>query len=103
MQDLDDRVRDGFMTRATSTGRARRLPPRDPKGGRPTQEIAALLGVHLLDVALAQFIAHGVEGASMAGIAIAASVSTRTLSSRFGSKTALLVASGEPGIPPHPR
>ena len=45
------------MTRATSTGRARRLPPRDPKGGRPTQEIAALLGVHILDVALEQFIA----------------------------------------------
>ncbi|MGE4432331.1 TetR/AcrR family transcriptional regulator [Sphingobium sp. BS19] len=103
MQDLDDRVRDGFMTRATSTGRARRLPPRDPKGGRPTQEIAALLGVHILDVALEQFIAHGVEGASMEGIAIAASVSKRTLYSRFGSKTALLVAAVEHGIAHHLR
>ena len=46
------------MTRATSTGSVRRLPPRDPKGGRPTQEVAARLGVHILDVALEQFIAH---------------------------------------------
>ncbi|WP_257538459.1 TetR/AcrR family transcriptional regulator [Sphingobium sp. CFD-1] len=97
MQDLDDRVRDGFMTRATSTGTARRLPPRDPKGGRPTQEIAALLGVHILDVALEQFIAQGVEGASMEGIANAANVSKRTLYSRFGSKTALLFAAIEHG------
>src|SRR3546814_16436590 len=69
----------------------------------PTQEIAALLGVHILDVALEQFIAHGVEGASMEGIAIAASVSKRTLYSRFGSKTALLVAAVEHGIAHHLR
>ncbi|MCF8710104.1 TetR/AcrR family transcriptional regulator [Rhizorhapis sp. SPR117] len=85
------------MTRATSTGSARHLPPRDPKGGRPPQEIAALLGAHILDVALDQFVAHGVEGASMEGIASAANVSKRALYSRFGSKTALLVAAVEHG------
>ncbi|MEP3154685.1 MAG: hypothetical protein ABJO64_00010 [Nitratireductor sp.] len=44
-----------------------KLAPRDPKGGRPPQEIAAQLGEHILQVALDQFIAHGVEGANMDG------------------------------------
>ena len=61
-----------------------KLAPRDPKGGRPPQEIAAQLGEHILQVALDQFIAHGVEGANMDDIAAAANVSKRTLYSRYG-------------------
>ncbi|MDX3911299.1 MAG: helix-turn-helix domain-containing protein [Sphingobium sp.] len=61
------------------------------------------MGAHILDVALEQFISHGVEGACMEGIASAANVSKRTLYSRFGSKTALLVASVEHGIAHHVR
>ncbi|RKF18392.1 TetR/AcrR family transcriptional regulator [Altericroceibacterium spongiae] len=75
-----------------------RLPPRSPKGGRPTQEIAARLRTHILDVALERFIAHGPEMASMNGIAAAANVSKRTLYSRFQSKIGLLMAAIEHGI-----
>lgn len=74
-----------------------RLPPRDPKGGRPPQQLAARLGVHILDIALEQFIARGAEGASMEAIALAANVSKRTLYSRFGSKTGLLYAALDHG------
>jgi len=73
----------------------RRIAPRDPKGGRPKQELAAQLGAHILDIALEQFVADGFEGASMDRIAAAANVSKRTLYARFGSKRALLVASIE--------
>ncbi|AZI37712.1 putative TetR family transcriptional regulator [Caenibius tardaugens NBRC 16725] len=69
-----------------------RLPPRDPKGGRPSQELAARLGVHILDIALEQLITHGGDRASMEVIARAANVSKRTLYSRFGSKVDLLYA-----------
>lgn len=78
-----------------------KLAPRDPKGGRPPQEIAAQLGEHILQVALDQFIAHGVEGANMDDIAAAANVSKRTLYSRYGSKTQLLIASAEHGTQRH--
>ena len=74
---------------------SRRVPPRNPKGGRPKQELAAQLGGHILDVALDQFVAHGFEGASTEKIAAAANVSKRTLYARFGSKGALVVASIE--------
>lgn len=78
-----------------------RLPPRDPRGGRPIQELATQLGAHILDVALEQFVAHGFEGTSMEKIAVAANVSKRTLYSRFGSKRALLVASIEQNFSRH--
>lgn len=74
---------------------AHTLPPRSPGGGRPTQELAVQLGKHILEIALEQFVTHGVERASMEDIAAAAKVSKRTLYSRFGSKLALLVASIE--------
>lgn len=86
-----------MVTNQNSSKNRRRLPPRDPKGGRPTQEIAAQLGEHILDIALEQFIALGVEGASMDGIAAAANVSKRTLYARHASKTGLLVAAVEHG------
>lgn len=72
-----------------------RIPPRDPKGGRPKQELAAQLGAHILEIALEQFVENGFEGASMDRIAAAANVSKRTLYARFGSKRALVVASIE--------
>jgi len=72
-----------------------RIPPRDPKGGRPKQELAAQLGAHILEIALEQFVENGFEGTSMDRIAAAANVSKRTLYARFGSKRALVVASIE--------
>ncbi len=78
-----------------ASGTGSRLPARDPRGGRPPQEVAARLGHHILETALAQFIASGVEGTSMEAIAAAAQTSKRTLYSRFGSKLALLVAAME--------
>lgn len=77
---------------------ATRLPPRNPRGGRPTQDVAEKLGAHILAVALEQFIRHGAEGASMDEIAAAANVSKRTLYARFGSKAGLLRASVKSGI-----
>lgn len=74
-----------------------RLPPRDPRGGRPTHEIAAKLGTHILKAALEQFVIHGPNSASMASIAADADVSKRTLYARFGSKTGLLTAALEYG------
>lgn len=74
------------------------LPPRAPKGGRPTQEIAAQLGTHILEVALEQFIAHGAGGITMDAIASAAKISKRTLYSRFRSKTELVRSAVEHGV-----
>ncbi|MXP25079.1 TetR family transcriptional regulator [Altererythrobacter indicus] len=75
-----------------------RIPPRSPKGGRPTQEVAARLNTHILDAALEQFITHGAEQTSMNAIAAAASVSKRTLYARFESKIGLLMAAIEHGL-----
>ncbi len=86
-----------MVANQNSSKNRRQLPPRDPKGGRPTQEIAARLGEHILEIALEQFIALGVEGASMDGIAAAANVSKRTLYARHASKAGLLVAAVEHG------
>lgn len=69
-----------------------RLPPRGSKGGRPTREVAARLGEHILDTALGQFIELGADGATMESIALAARVSKRTLYTRFGSRSDLLAA-----------
>ena len=89
------------MIKETSRAGENKLPPRDPKGGRPPQDIAARLGAHILDAALQQFIRQGVEATSMEAIASAASVSKRTLYARFGSKMDLLVASIEYGVAKH--
>ncbi len=85
----------------SSSGKSRRLPPRDPRGGRPTREVAARLAAHILETALDQFIAHGVEGANIDDIAVAANVSKRTLYARYGSKNGLLVAAVEYGTAKH--
>ena len=77
------------------------LPPRDPKGGRPTREMAARLHAHILAAALDQFVRLGADGASMEGIASAANVSKRTLYARFASKTDLLVSAIEYGVAKH--
>ena len=78
--------------------RRRRLPARNPKGGRPSREIAAKLRIHILDVAFEQFVVGGVEDTSMEAIAAAAKVSKRTLYDRFGSKRALLIATVQQGV-----
>jgi len=69
-----------------------RLPPRSARGGRPPQDIAAQLGPHILGVALEQFLTKGPENTSMDDIAMAASVSKRTLYARHESKLGLLAA-----------
>ncbi|QDC36563.1 TetR/AcrR family transcriptional regulator [Sphingobium fuliginis] len=66
------------------------LPPRSPKGGRPSLEVAAQLNFHILSTALDMFGRHGVDGATMNVIAAAAHVSKRTLYSRFGTKGELV-------------
>ncbi|MDF0543951.1 TetR/AcrR family transcriptional regulator [Sphingobium sp. H39-3-25] len=80
------------MTTSRTNPRKRGLPPRDPQGGRPTQDVAARLGEHILEIALARFVADGPEGTSMDDVAAAANVSKRTLYARYGSKKGLLVA-----------
>lgn len=90
-----------MMIETTSRGGKSRLPPRDPKGGRPPRSVAAKLGAHILDTALEQFIRQGVEATSMEAIASAASVSKRTLYARFGSKMDLIVASIDYGVAKH--
>ncbi|WP_454883331.1 TetR/AcrR family transcriptional regulator [Sphingomonas oryzagri] len=75
-----------------------RLAPRNSKGGRPTREVAARLGDHILDVALEEFIRAGAESASMECIALAAKVSKRTLYARYGSRTGLLGAAVKRGV-----
>jgi AcrR family transcriptional regulator len=82
----------------SSSRKSSPLPARDPRGGRPTQGVAARLGDHILEIALARFIAHGPEGSSMDDIAAAANVSKRTLYARYGSKKGLLVAVMRHGI-----
>ena len=89
------------MIKTTSRSGKSRLPPRDPKGGRPPRSVAAKLGAHILDTALEQFTRQGVEATSMEAVASAASVSKRTLYARFGSKMDLLVASIEYGVAKH--
>lgn len=79
------------------------LPPRDPRGGRPTQEMAERLRTHILATALDEFGRYGVEGASMDRIAATAKVSKRTLYARFTSKLNLLIAAIQYGIEQHLR
>nr|WP_158271991.1 MULTISPECIES: TetR/AcrR family transcriptional regulator [unclassified Novosphingobium] len=74
---------------------------RSPKGGRPSQEIASQLGVHILSVTLAEFGRRGVDGTTMDAIAAAANVSKRTLYLRFGSKEDLILRVIEYGFACH--
>jgi AcrR family transcriptional regulator len=103
MESGEDAARVFLMTQQSPKASSTSLPPRDPKGGRPPQDIAAQLGAHILDVALEQFIHRGADGASMEAIAAAANVSKRTLYSRFGAKTKLLRAAVEQGVYRHLR
>ncbi|MGE4410595.1 MAG: TetR/AcrR family transcriptional regulator [Sphingobium sp.] len=80
------------MSDLPSSSSGRRLPPRSARGGRPPQDVAAQLGPHILDVALEQFLTKGPENTSMDDIAMAASVSKRTLYARYESKMGLLAA-----------
>lgn len=63
-----------------------------PAPGRPTLAAAQELTRHMLDVACAQFIALGLEGASIERIALEAGVSKLTLYRHFESKRGLFVA-----------
>ncbi|WP_272695228.1 TetR/AcrR family transcriptional regulator [Sphingomonas molluscorum] len=76
----------------------RRLQPRSPKGGRPTQQVAAQLHEHILDAALEEFTRSGVERFSMERVAASAKISKRTLYERFKSKNNLAVATANYGI-----
>jgi len=60
--------------------------------GRPKLEDVAAIESALLDVALAEFAAHGYGGTSMARIVKAAGISKTTLYSRFSSKADLFLA-----------
>jgi TetR/AcrR family transcriptional repressor of mexJK operon len=60
--------------------------------GRPTRDAAELLLGRILAAARAEFIARGIEGASMEGIAAVAGCSKLTLYRRFGSKRELFMA-----------
>ncbi|MES2086145.1 MAG: TetR/AcrR family transcriptional regulator [Pseudomonadota bacterium] len=91
------------MTSPPAPGVKDKLPPRDPRGGRPTQSVAARLGEHILATALDQFARHAVDAISMDDLAAAANVSKRTLYARFGSKADLMVATIEYGTAKHLR
>lgn len=91
------------MTSAPAPGVKDKLPPRDPRGGRPTQSVAARLGEHILATALDQFARHAVDAISMDDLATAANASKRTLYARFGSKADLMVATIEYGTAKHLR
>lgn len=66
-------------------------PPVAP-AGRPTRDAAENLLARILMAARTEFIAKGIEGASMEGIAAAAGCSKLTLYRRFGSKRELFMA-----------
>lgn len=71
---------------------------RSSKGGRPSLEVAAQLRNHLLEVALREYCAHGLDGVTLSDIAREAQVSKRTLYTRFKDREALLVGAIEHGI-----
>ncbi|UXJ50146.1 TetR/AcrR family transcriptional regulator [Pseudomonas citronellolis] len=64
--------------------------PREP--GRPTQQAALQLREICLEAALAEFLAHGFEGATIDGIARHAKASRATVYRMFGNKDALFRA-----------
>lgn len=60
--------------------------------GRPTRDAAEQLFARILEAARIEFLAKGIEGASMEGIAAAAGCSKLTLYRRFGTKNELFMA-----------
>lgn len=60
--------------------------------GRPTRDAAEQLFARILEAARIEFLAKGIEGASMEGIAAAAGCSKLTLYRRFGTKSELFMA-----------
>ncbi|WFP51574.1 TetR/AcrR family transcriptional regulator C-terminal domain-containing protein [Methylomonas sp. EFPC3] len=64
-----------------------------PKVGRPKAGTEAERNDHLLDQALVQFMREGYAAASIAKIAAAAGVSTRTIYERYKNKAELMLAS----------
>jgi len=89
------------VTTQTEALRPHSLPPRDPKGGRPSQQVAALLAPHILDAAFEEFLDRGFDGANMDRIAATASVTKRTIYARYKSKRELLFAAIEHGVEKH--
>jgi TetR/AcrR family transcriptional regulator, mexJK operon transcriptional repressor len=65
---------------------------RSSRLGRPTRSASAALSDHIVAVARRIFLAHGFARASMERVADLASVSKRTLYSRFSGKSALFEA-----------
>lgn len=63
-----------------------------PRLGRPSHSTSAGLSDHIVEVARRIFLAHGFASASMERVAQHASVSKRTLYSRFSGKSALFEA-----------
>lgn len=59
--------------------------------GRPTLDAAKELAARILEAARLEFLAKGIEGASMEGIAAAAGCSKLTLYRRYGSKHELFM------------
>lgn len=59
--------------------------------GRPTLDAAKELAARILEAARQEFLAKGIEGASMEGIAAAAGCSKLTLYRRYGSKHELFM------------
>ncbi|WP_445370446.1 TetR/AcrR family transcriptional regulator [Methylomonas sp. HW2-6] len=64
-----------------------------PKVGRPKAGTEAERNDHLLDQALVLFMREGYAAASIAKIAVAAGVSTRTIYERYKNKAELMLAS----------
>jgi AcrR family transcriptional regulator len=60
--------------------------------GRPTRDAAERLSARIIEAAHAEFLAKGIEGASIEGIAAAAGCSKLTLYRRFGSRAGLFMA-----------
>jgi AcrR family transcriptional regulator len=60
--------------------------------GRPTLDAAKELAARIVEAARQEFLAKGIEGASMEGIAAVAGCSKLTLYRRFGTKNELFMA-----------
>lgn len=81
------------MTSYTAFGYGGGMPrAKKNKGGRPSREEAGRLTEHLYDVACQAFCDQGFSGATMDGIAKAASIGKQTLYNRFKDKDALFLA-----------
>ena len=62
-----------------------------PRRGRPTQAEAKKLDMAVRKAAVATFVAHGYDGATMEAIARAAGITKRSLYARYSDKRALFV------------